>query len=68
MGITEQLEVIRKCSSQHMNMLEDLMEQYGVSSLGEITEQMANEYIDEHKEIKRRFNYEQMVNGGYTRL
>ncbi len=61
--ITEYLNIIREFSSQHSDTLLDLMEQYGVNSLSEVTEQMARDYIDEHSDMrKRRIQYEQMVN------
>lgn len=61
--ITEYLNIIREFSSQHSDKLLDLMEQYGVNSLSEVTEQMARDYIDEHSDMrKRRIQYEQMVN------
>lgn len=61
--ITEYLNIIREFSSRHSDTLLDLMEQYGVNSLSEVTEQMARDYIDEHSDMrKRRIQYEQMVN------
>jgi hypothetical protein len=69
MELKDYLNIIREFSTQYGNLLEDLMEQFGVYSLSQITTEMAREYICEHKRMKRRLDqYEQMVNSWNTCL
>ena len=69
MELQDYLNIIREFSTQYGNLLEDLMEQFGVDSLAQVTKEMAIEYINEHKRMKRRLDqYEQMVNGWNTSL
>lgn len=67
--ITEYINIIREFTTEHSDKLLDLMEQYGVNSLSEVTEKMALDYINQHPKMrKRRIQYEQMVNSGDTCL
>lgn len=69
MELNDYLNIIRESSTQYGDKLLDLMEQFGVFSLGEVTIDMAKTYIDEHPDMrKRRINYEQMVNSWNTSL
>jgi len=66
---TEYVNIIRESGTQYGDKLLDLMEQYGVNSLLEITDEMALDYINKNPEMrKRRINYEQMVNSRDTCL
>ena len=63
------LNIIREFSTQYGDKFLDLMEQFGVFSLSEVTEEMLKTYIDEHPMMRKRsINYEQMVNGRNTGL
>lgn len=67
--ISDYLKIIKEFSTQYGDKLLDLMEQFGVNSLSEVTKEMAISYIDEHPMMrKRRLEYEQMVNSGNTCL
>ena len=69
MELNDYLNIIRESSTQYGDKLLDLMEQFGVFSLGEVTIDMAKTYIDEHPDMrKRRKDYEQMVNSWNTSL
>lgn len=66
---SDYIKIIKEFSTQYGDKLVDLMEQFGVNSLSEVTTEMAIAYIDEHPMMrKRRFEYEQMVNGRNTCL
>ena len=69
MELTDYIKIIKEFTTQDSDKLIDLMEQYGVDSLAEITIDMAREYVEEHPDMrKRRIAYEQMVNGRNTCL
>lgn len=69
MELTDYIKLIKEFSTQYSDKLIDLMEQYGVNSLSEITIEMAREYVNEHPEMRKRsIAYEQMVNGRNTSL
>lgn len=69
MELTDYIKIIKEFSTQYSDKLIDLMEQYGVNSLSEITIEMAREYVNEHQEMRKRsIAYEQMVNGRNTSL
>ena len=69
MDVNDYLKIIKEFSTQYGDKLLELMEQFGVYSLAEVTKEMAITYIDEHPMMrKRRLEYEQMVNNRNTCL
>ena len=69
MELRDYIMIIKEFTTKRSDKLIDLMDSYGVNSLSEVTVKMAEDYVDSHPEMrKRRVTYEQMVNGGNTRL
>ena len=69
MELRDYIIIIKEFTTNRSDKLIDLMDSYGVNSLSEVTVKMAEDYVDSHPEMrKRRITYEQMVNGGNTRL